>query len=162
MAEACPRPSCMLNQTPSPLLALGATVAAHPQLPPLPQPRLEALSSPKDNREGRKHIGLLGWEVAIAKLRYRRRPTSLKRARKLHVGVGTGGAVAPETEGKSTTPSSAAVVRFLPEHPQLCMPPPKPLPEPREGIVALAPSRHALTTAGVVRRRCWLPGIVRS
>nr|GLL27347.1 hypothetical protein Itr_chr05CG14290 [Ipomoea trifida] len=79
MAEACPRPSCMLNQTPFLLLALGATVAAHPHLPPLPQPRLEAPSSPKDSREGRKRLGLLGWEVAIAKLRYRRRPTSLKR-----------------------------------------------------------------------------------
>nr|GLL27348.1 hypothetical protein Itr_chr05CG14300 [Ipomoea trifida] len=72
----------MLNQTPFPLLALGATVAAHPHLPPLPQPRLEAPSSPKESREGRKRLGLLGWEVAIAKLRYRRRPTSLKRETK--------------------------------------------------------------------------------
>nr|GLL35788.1 hypothetical protein Itr_chr09CG14960 [Ipomoea trifida] len=48
-----------------PLLTFGTTVAAHPQLPPLPQPRLEAPSSPKENREGRKHLGLLGWESPL-------------------------------------------------------------------------------------------------
>nr|GLL39427.1 uncharacterized protein LOC109163772 [Ipomoea trifida] len=79
------RRSCLGASPPKPpLLTFGTTVAAHPQLPPLPQPRLEAPSSPKENREGRKHLGLLGWEVAIAKLRYCRRPTLLKRARKLH------------------------------------------------------------------------------
>nr|GMC77972.1 1-phosphatidylinositol-3-phosphate 5-kinase FAB1B-like isoform X1 [Ipomoea batatas] len=59
----------------------------------------------------------------------------------------------PETEGESTTLSSAAVVRFLPGRPQLCMPPPK----SREGITALASSRHAATTAGVDRRGCGQP-----
>nr|GMD82605.1 hypothetical protein Iba_chr13fCG9700 [Ipomoea batatas] len=120
--------------------------------------------SPKDNREG-ENTWLLGWEVAIGQAPVPPSPHIAEESTGSCMSASEQGGLWRRRQrggGESTTPSSATVVRFLPEHPQLCLPPPKPLPEPREGIVALAPSRHASTTAGVVRRRCWLPGIVRS
>nr|GLL33535.1 hypothetical protein Itr_chr08CG12650 [Ipomoea trifida] len=66
-------------------------------------------------------------------------------------------AASPETEGECTTPSSAAVVRFRPVHPHLCMP----LPTSKEDNAASASPRHAASAAGVDRRCRSLPGVLR-